>query len=124
VLHCIATFHSAGRSAREAPDLMLWLSDPNGPVGSPELFQIEVVLLRPRSRGVVRLQSANPADAPWVELPSLSDPSDIERLAEAYERAVDVAGQPMIRALCSERPAPDARGEDASELIRANSYSL
>jgi choline dehydrogenase-like flavoprotein len=94
LLHVIATWHSQGRPEAETPDLMLWLSDPEG---DPPEFGIEVVLLRPRSRGVVRLRSLDPLDAPLIELPDLADQSDVARLAEGYQRAVEVANSPALR---------------------------
>jgi choline dehydrogenase len=124
VLHCIATFHSAGRSNDEAPDLMFWLADPGGPAGSPPTFDIEVVLLRPRSRGTVRLRSADPVDAPCIELPGLQNPSDVQRLAEGYERALDVVRQPQLRHLCTNPSAPEAHADEVEEFIRANTYSI
>lgn len=80
LLHFVATFHSSAVPGSEAPDLMLWLSDPRG---DPPVFEIDVGLLRPRSRGTVRLRSADPADTPKIRLPGLVDRSDLERLAEA-----------------------------------------
>jgi choline dehydrogenase len=124
LLHCIATFHSAGRSSGEAPDLMLWMADPSAPPGGPAEFEIEAVLLRPRSRGTVRLRSADPAAAPCIELPNLRDPTDVQRLAEGYERALEVAHQPEIRRLCTDPPAPVARGDEVEEFIRVNGYSI
>jgi choline dehydrogenase-like flavoprotein len=118
VLHSIATFRSAGRSARETPDLMLWLADPEEDAS----FAIEVVLLRPQSRGNVRLRSTDPTDPPIIKLPNLSAASDAERLAEGYRRALEVANRPEVRRLCS-RPAP-VEPEDLGELIRAEQYSL
>ena len=118
ILHCIATWRSAGRSSSEAPDLMLWLPDPE------PTFDVGVVLLRPRSRGTVRLRSIDPADTPYVELPNLRDPLDVERLAEGYERAMDVAHRPEVRRLCSEAPTPAAPAGDVQELVRANGRSL
>ena len=97
-LHTIATFHSSGRPSAEAPDLMFWLADPTE---EDTDFGAEVVLLRPRSRGSVRLRSSDPRDPPLIELPNLDDPSDIERLAEGYRRAVEVAKQPALRRHCS-----------------------
>jgi len=88
VLHAIATFHSSGMATSRPPDLMFWLSDPEG---EPAAVGIGVVLLKPRSRGAVRLRSADPADPPSIELPSLSDPSDVERLAEGYRRALEAS---------------------------------
>jgi choline dehydrogenase len=78
------------------PDLMLRLSDPQG---DPPIFEVDVVLLRPRSRGSVRLRSPDPADPPLIELPGLRDPSDVDRLAEAYVRGLEVANRPELRRL-------------------------
>lgn len=119
VLHCIATFRSAGRSSSETPDLMLWFAD--GP-SSP--FEIEIVLLRPRSRGSVLLRSSDPTDSPAITLPDLEEPSDAQRLVEAYERACDVAEQPELRRLCSDSSDVARQGDDLPALIRANAYSL
>jgi choline dehydrogenase len=118
VLHSIATFHSTGRSTRETPDLMLWLADPEEDAS----FAIEVLLLRPRSRGTVRLRSADPTSPPVIELPALSDASDVDRLAEGYRRAIEVANRPEVRRLCN-GVAP-AEPEDLHGLIRAEEYSI
>jgi choline dehydrogenase-like flavoprotein len=118
VLHSIATFHSAGRSTRETPDLMLWLADPE----EGESFMIEILLLRPRSRGSVSLRSADPSDPPIIELPNLGDASDMERLAEGYRRALEVANHPELRRVCR-GPAP-VEPDDLDELIRAEEYSI
>jgi choline dehydrogenase len=124
LLHSIATFHSSGRSSDEAPDLMLWMADPSAPPGGPAELEIEAVLLRPRSRGAVRLRSADPAAAPCIELPNLRDSTDVQRLAEGYERALEVAHQPEIRRLCTDPPAPVARGAEVEEFIRVSAYSI
>jgi choline dehydrogenase len=121
VLHVVGTFHSVAIPATEAPDLMLWICDPTG---DPASFEIEVVLLRPRSRGSVRLRSADPADPPRITLPGLRDESDAERLAEGYLRGLDVPRRPEIRRVCAEPPSPAAEGEDAVEIVRAEMYSL
>ncbi len=121
-LHMIATFHSAAASSDEAPDLMLWLRDP---IGDPPVFQIDTVLLRPRSRGTVRLRSADPSEPPRIDLPNLRDPFDVELLAEGYIRACEVASRPEIRRLCADPPSPLARGAaELRDLIRANGYSF
>jgi choline dehydrogenase len=125
VLHFIATFHSHTTPTDQPPDLMLWMSDPAGADGGTTSFEIEVVLLKPRSRGSVRLRSADPTEPPRVELPSLSDQSDLERLAEGYLRGLEVASQPEIQRLCTDPPSPEARGtNEALELIRTERYSL
>src|SRR5207245_9088030 len=94
LLQVIATWHSEGRPLTETPDLMFWLGDPEG---DPPTFEIGVVLLRPRSRGVVRLRSSNPLDPPIIALPTLDDPTDVARLAEGYRRALEVANDQTLR---------------------------
>ena len=106
----------------EAPDIMLWLSDPRG---DPPIFEIDIVLLRPRARGTVRLRSRDPAKPPLIELPDRCDPIDIERLAEGYLRGLDVATHPGIRSLCSAPPSPSARqSAELRDVIRADAYHL
>jgi len=122
IFHLLATFHSSGSSSDDAPDLMLWLSDPRG---APSIFELDIGLLRPRSRGSVRLRSPDPTDPPRIELPGLRDPVDVERLAEAYVRGLEVAQRPEIRRLCADAPAPEARdGIELRDWIRAASYSF
>ena len=123
LLHAIATFHSTGRSAAEAPDLMLWMCDPTGPPGEEAFFDIEVVLLKPRARGRVQLRSKDPIEPPAIELPSLSDPTDLERLVTGYRRALEVATRPEIRRLCAGAPTelPD---RELLDFLRAEAYSV
>ena len=60
---------------------------------------VEVLLMRPRSRGRVSLRSADPMVAPRLELPQLDDPFDVERLAEGYARALEVVHHAGLRAM-------------------------
>ena len=105
VLHVAATFQSTSAPGDGAPDLMLWLSDPE----EPDSFEIDAVLLKPRSRGRVRLRSADPADPPRIELPGLRDPADVERLAEGYRRALEVAGMRLGASELAERVRTQVR---------------
>ena len=118
-LHTIATFHSSGRASEEAPDLMFWVADPTE---EDTEFGAEIVLLRPRSRGSVRLRSRDPHDPPLIDLPNLDDPSDLERLAEGYWRALDLASKPALREYCS-GPEP-VEQEDLEAHIRAELFSI
>jgi choline dehydrogenase len=124
VLHSITTFRSVGRPAEQGPDLMLWMCDPSGPPDQAAPFEIEIVLLRPRSRGTVRLRSEDPSEPPAIQLPSLSDLSDVERLAEGFRRAFEVASRPEIRRLCSEPLRAQPSDRELPELVRAEAYSL
>jgi choline dehydrogenase len=115
VLHSVATFRSAAAPANGPPDMMFWLNDPDAPEDPPQ-FPIDILLLKPISRGRVRLRSADPMDSPRIDLPNLSEPSDLDRLTEAYLRASEIAGDPEIRRLCSEPLPPLIR--DPYELRR------
>jgi choline dehydrogenase len=109
VLHAIASFRSSQTPIDQAPDLMFWIADPEG---EPAEFGIEVLLMKPRSRGSVRLRSADPHDAPLIRLPNLQDPADMPRLMEGYRQALRVARLPQ---------PGDAELEAA---IRAGAYSV
>jgi choline dehydrogenase len=122
ILHLAATFHSDLISSSEAPDLMLWLSDPEG---DPAGFEITIMLMRPRARGSVRLRSADPGEPPLIELPDRRDPFDVERLAEGYRRALEVASRPEIRRLCAGPTSHEpAVGDELSDRIRADSFAF
>jgi choline dehydrogenase len=121
-LHVIATFHSSLSKSHGPPDLMFWVSDP---AGQPASVEIGVVLLKPRSRGIVRLRSPDPSEPPVIELPDLSDPTDLERLVEGYRRAYELARSPQIRRHCS-GPLPVEPGSEAGlrDLIGTERYSI
>jgi choline dehydrogenase-like flavoprotein len=108
VLHTAATFASHGDGG--PPDLMIWLSDPTPP--EDPAFIGDVVLLKPRSRGSVRLRSADPAEPPIIELPGLREADDVARLAAGYERAREAFALPSLGRA------------DVLQHVRASAYSL
>jgi choline dehydrogenase-like flavoprotein len=119
LLQVIATWRSDGRAEKETPDLMLWLGDPEG---DPPAFEIGIVLLRPQSRGAVRLRSHNPLEPPLIELPNLGDSADVARLAEGYRRALDVGNDRALRRHFG-GPAP-TEPDDLEALIRSDLLSV
>jgi choline dehydrogenase len=121
ILHVIATFHSSAGSVNGPPDVMIWVSDPEG---EPASFGINVLLLKPHSRGTVRLRSADPTDQPAIALPSL-EPADVERLVEGYRRAHELAERPEVRRFCSGPASPmPSGGDELRAMIRADGYSI
>jgi choline dehydrogenase len=110
VLHSIATFRSASQPADGPPDLMFWLTDPSG---TEAAFYLDPVLLKPESRGSVRLRSADPSDPPRIRLPGIRASRDIDRLAEGYRLGLALANHPAIRELCAD-PAPSDPGSAAA----------
>jgi choline dehydrogenase len=101
VLHSIATLRSSGTPADVAPDLMFWVSDPSG---NEPGFWLDPVLLKPESRGSVRLRSSDPAVPPRITLPGVRESRDVERLAEAYRLGLELANRPEIRRISKEAP--------------------
>lgn len=57
-------------------------------------FSIDPVLLRPKSRGYLKLRSRNPYDHPIIDPRYLSHPQDIRTIVEGMKMAIDV-GQSM-----------------------------
>src|SRR4029453_3194374 len=94
VLHTIATFRSSGRPAGAAPDLAIWVADPDG---ADAEFSFDVLLMKPESRGTVRLTSSHPSIAPQIRLPGRLEPTDVARLAEGYQTALDLANSREFR---------------------------
>ncbi|HMK10762.1 MAG TPA: GMC oxidoreductase [Acidimicrobiales bacterium] len=122
ILHAIATFHSAETPSAGPPDLMLWLSDPEEDPEGPALFAIDAVLLKPESRGAVRLRSADPTAPPEVELPGLRTSRDVDRMAEACLRAHAVLSEAGVRRLCGELPPLDT--STMRDWVRTQRYSI
>ena len=96
ILHSIAPWHSSS-ALDPSPDMLFWLTDP---LGDPASFTLECVLMRPASRGRVRLGSADPVDPPRIALPRPLEPIDVQRLGEGAVRAADIAQRPEVRAIC------------------------
>ena len=74
-------------------------------------WTIGAACLTPRSRGSIRLRTAGPEDKPIIDHRYLSDPegNDLARLAEAVQRAREVAAVPQLRRLIGDeiKPGPD-----------------
>jgi choline dehydrogenase len=121
ILHTIATFRSSMAPPGGAPDLMFWVSDP---AGDEPGFWFDPILLKPASRGSVRLRSEDPAAAPRITLPGVLDPGDVERLTEAYRLGLELANRTEIRRLCREASPSEPPTSDALRLrVLENAYS-
>ncbi|MES1239302.1 MAG: GMC family oxidoreductase, partial [Chloroflexota bacterium] len=120
-LHTIATLRASGTAHDAPPDLMFWAQDP--PAKSPA-FYFDPILLKPTSRGAIRIRSTDPAAAPEIRLPGITEPSDIARCVEGYAIGIELANHPAIRALCTDpAPAPPASADEARRRIAENAYS-
>jgi len=59
-------------------------------------YSCHVCLLRPRSRGLLRLASADPQVAPLIDPAFLSDPDDVARLVRGFRRMRELLQQPAL----------------------------
>ena len=122
VLHSIVTSRSTLAEPDGPPDLMLWISDPTG--DEPRLY-LDPILLKPESRGSVRLRSSDPADPPRIVLPGVRTERDLARLVEGYRFSLAVANERNLRPLLADGPPLEPATADAwHERIHASAYSL
>jgi choline dehydrogenase len=99
----VATAHSTASSSGGPPDLQCLVFGPYEPADhGPATFLCGAALLKPRSRGTVRLRSAVPGDPPRISLGYLTEQADADRLVEGLERVEALVADPAIRALCAD----------------------
>jgi choline dehydrogenase len=122
VLHSIATYRSSKAASDGPPDMMFWASDPQGEEAQ---FYFDPILLKPASRGSVRLRSADPSATPRITLPGVREPSDWQRLEEGYLLGLDLANRPEIRALSTEAAPTEPRSAaEVRRRVEENLYSI
>lgn len=98
---------SATRSAAIPPDLqyhfLAGLPGFLGPTWTPH-FLCCPVLLTPRSRGSVRLASADPTALPLVDPAYLAEEADVQVLVRGLQLAREIAAQAPLAAYCASAP--------------------
>ena len=85
-------------------------------------FTTQLDQLRPRSRGEIRLLSANPAHRPAAQFNYLSDPFDVKELVEAVKRIRELIAQPGFDDFrgAEVAPGPDCKtDQDLEHYVRA-----
>jgi choline dehydrogenase-like flavoprotein len=60
-------------------------------------YSCHVCLLRPQSRGTLRLASADPQVAPLIDPAFLQDPDDVTRLVRGFKRMRELMQKPALR---------------------------
>ena len=113
------------------PDFAIWfipllVNNDGSRLPYPHGYQATVVLLRPKSRGRLRLRSADPRDGPEIFCNYLSDPDDLRQLRRGVRLLRDVFSRPAFEALRGEEIAPGAArtSDDAIDaFIRATAKS-
>lgn len=73
--------------------------------------------LRPRSRGTIRLASADPAAAPLIDPNYWSDPHDREMALRGLRLARQMMRQPALRPFVAREVLPGPEGDDEASLF-------
>jgi choline dehydrogenase len=82
--------------------------------------------VRPRSRGHVRLKSANPLDSPLIDPNSFAEPYDLERHIDGIKITQEVGRTRSMRKFVASEyfPGPSVKTrEDYEDIARANARS-
>jgi 4-pyridoxate dehydrogenase len=91
----------------------------------PDAFACRAALLRPESRGEVRLASADPTAAPRIRQHFLATEKDRRTLRDGIRMARAVAAQPAMRAFIEREIAPGSDADaDIDALIRATGITV
>ncbi|HET7018179.1 MAG TPA: GMC oxidoreductase [Streptosporangiaceae bacterium] len=127
IFQLVATAYSSNADQAGPPDLQLVTCGPY-PVAEPNHgCMIGAALLKPASRGSVRLTSLDPQAMPVIELGYFRDPADLPRLREGLRLADAVVRQSAMTAFSRDRrvgPPPEVvAGADAGAWIRRSVWS-
>ncbi len=78
-------------------------------------YLISMNVCRPRSRGVLRLHSADPLDRPLIDPRYLSDPVDLDLTVKGLRKAIEICAAAPFLGVGSRQifPAPEDRSDDA-----------
>ena len=82
-------------------------------------YSVRIGVLHPKSRGTVRLRSANPADKPRIQFNMFTDPADMAAMIRGIRVTRDIYGRSPLRELVSGEIFPGAAMEDDDALEAA-----
>lgn len=96
IFQLVATAHSSLAQRAGPPDLQLVACGPYPADGGRTGCMIAAALLKPASRGRVRLRDADPGSMPDIDLGYFRDPADLPRLLEGLRLADEAARHPAL----------------------------
>ncbi|WP_374520912.1 GMC family oxidoreductase [Hydrogenophaga sp.] len=79
-------------------------------------YSCHVCLLRPRSRGTLRLASPDPQVAPLIDPAFLQDPDDVARLARGFQHMRHLLGQSALARHGGRETAPSADAQTPEQI--------
>ena len=113
------------------PDFAIWfipllVHNDGSRLSYPHGYQATVVLLRPKSRGYVRLRSKDPQVPPEILFNYLSEPDDLRQLREGLRIVRDIFAKPAFDPLRGDEIDPGAHrtsDESLDDFIRETAKS-
>jgi len=109
-----------GASPEDWPDIQFHLGLGSGIEAGVERLRnagvtVNSAFIRPRSRGTVRLASADPRDMPLIDPNYFSEPQDRTMALAGLRMARDILQQPALKpfVLAERRPGPECRSDEA-----------
>lgn len=110
------------RDSVEHPDLQLTFMPLAVVPGTAEIlrahaFQVHIDLMRPKSRGHVRLRTADPRAAPAITFNYLADPQDRIDLRRGVRMLREVIAQPSLAGFAGEELFPGPGLADTDEAV-------
>ena len=128
IFQLVATAHSRQAPPAGPPDLQLVACGPYPAAGGRAGCMIAAALLKPASRGRVRLRDAGPGSTPEIDLGYFRDPADLPRLLEGLRLADAAARHPALAGLTGggrlgPPPRAVARDDAAAEWIRTSAWT-
>ena len=107
---------------RAVPDLHVFMQPSIRMEAMPPLLPVSIRLLEHRSRGRVRLASADPTELPVVEPGLLEDPGDLAAILGGFELVQRLVAHPALAAFYGPLLDP-APGSDPAQHIRESYIS-
>jgi choline dehydrogenase len=128
IFQLVATAHSSLAQRTGPPDLQLVACGPYPAAGGRTGCMIAAALLKPASRGRVRLRDAGLGSMPEIDLGYFRDPADLPRLLEGLRLADQAARHPALAGMTGGRrlgppPAALATAAAAAGWIRSSAWT-
>ncbi len=119
------------RPELNTPDLHIWhieapyLSEVTGRHAVENVWSISPGLVRPESRGFLRLKSASPREAMEIHANMLTDPRDLAALRRSMEITRELGNSEAMKPFVKREILPgDLEGEALDNLIRDGAMSM
>jgi len=126
-----ANLFAKSRPDLNTPDLHIWhveapyVSEATAPYAMGTAWSISPALVRPESRGFIKLKSADPREAPEIHANMLADPRDLAALRKGMDISRELGNSEAMKPFVKREILPgDRKGEALDDLIRDGAMSM